>query len=1169
MFNKEIPNHTFDINSQWQLLQKLISDNKWPEATNVVVSLQAILAKQFDLIESALITQVRNNQLLPINSISSLFPDIKLLAQPENMYLRYLQEMRAFVRKALEDPTCCIQAILSHITVEAKVLIQRMLEKIIITHDLGKPPAYAIVLLGSMSRNEMTPTSDLEFIILIKDDEKLIMERQRQYFKLLIELFRLAIIRLNETPFYDDNDQVVFGVKGFMLDRTKIPISAAINGGLILTPTELAEFHKEDDEHFIHRSNCHLSEALLSASYLNFDDEDKNAEGWKLWDAYQSEMKKIYSSSKEFKLKHLLRLLKFDTINMGELLKTWKSEVPNIKRHVYRFITNLLDILAMYHEIKNNNSWERLKHLSVLIDPLNTKELETTLDKIGNLRLKISLQKNIELSESDQIIFNSLYKIMNDIHQSAKEFCDHEGNFEQCSPFPFIGLFRPKIFASLPTASAVRYKSLGMKNIEKINNINRLCEPFIQRHASTDLKLRIQNIDKNVVEFAIIGISGSGKSELAKNFAIHNETNIAWEFDAESDESLWESYVVFAKMLILHNTKQTQDMLGDINLMRRNELIRHVNQLLLLYSDWIFIFDDAKSYPQICNYIPKHHLSKGIVLITSQNDILNNPLLVLNLSEGFTPNEASELLSTITTLKDNAGANYLADRLDYLPLPLCIAAQHIYNENNCHHQKLSYISYMEKYIPHHDEEIPRYNAQTKRIFKSNLSIKKDQATTIQAALKVLLPDYSKLLQFCAYIKATNIPPTLLHRYIKATHLKIQSEPNLLDPEDILIGLTEENESRSLLNRSISDSTTDTIFYYIHKTTQEQIRFFFKEELNDQFFDMVLQVIIEEIKSGIVSDHDYFHKSELLPHLKSILEHIPITYKSKQTALAYHLLGRLYKENGSAATALIYYEKSHSILNEIGLCENILMGLLYNDMGRASQALAQFEKAKYFYDQAYVLFAHLEPNEANSHMPKLLSNLGMVCHDLAKSLNKNEQKFDYYNQGQEYLQKAVQIVKKEQDHENPDLIEYLNNLGEIQRSLGDLNNALLNINNALDISKRFFSQKPNRLLSVIYFNLGRTYRKTGNIQDACDCFANAERISTIIYGETHPLVARHRDALGKAWLLLGDISKAKQLFNSASLILIKTREKNHPLHVAVNKHLEQCIRLAELPATNKN
>ncbi|XP_066264348.1 uncharacterized protein [Branchiostoma lanceolatum] len=89
-----------------------------------------------------------------------------------DLYCKIAEDMKMFVRDLLEE---CISVV-------------------------GAPPGdvtYAVVGLGSLAREEMTPYSDLEFAILVQEGKN--NDDVRMYFKVLTRYLHLKILNLGET----------------------------------------------------------------------------------------------------------------------------------------------------------------------------------------------------------------------------------------------------------------------------------------------------------------------------------------------------------------------------------------------------------------------------------------------------------------------------------------------------------------------------------------------------------------------------------------------------------------------------------------------------------------------------------------------------------------------------------------------------------------------------------------------------------------------------------------------------------------------------------------------------------------------------------------------------------------------------------------------------------
>ncbi len=98
------------------------------------------------------------------------------------------------IRENLWNNKGDIQETLSHLTEEYKALLSTLIAEI--QSLLGAPPVkWACIGLGSMSRGEMCPYSDLEFAFLLEKNT----EEALKYFRTLSQILELRIINLGET----------------------------------------------------------------------------------------------------------------------------------------------------------------------------------------------------------------------------------------------------------------------------------------------------------------------------------------------------------------------------------------------------------------------------------------------------------------------------------------------------------------------------------------------------------------------------------------------------------------------------------------------------------------------------------------------------------------------------------------------------------------------------------------------------------------------------------------------------------------------------------------------------------------------------------------------------------------------------------------------------------
>lgn len=151
----------------------------------------------------------------------------------------------------------------------------------------------------------------------------------------------------------------------------------------------------------------------------------------------------------------------------------------------------------------------------------------------------------------------------------------------------------------------IKPEAFDTKNMITRTGTQRL-EDFINTKFSSTEK-------KNI--FALVGPAGSGKSEMALEYANNmwhqfekkssTQTRIIQIIHAENPDILEEEYITFAEKLNINIDNK------DIT-----NIQNEVNEILALYSNWILIFDNVNEYNSIGHYIPKS--TNGKVLLTKQ-----------------------------------------------------------------------------------------------------------------------------------------------------------------------------------------------------------------------------------------------------------------------------------------------------------------------------------------------------------------------------------------------------------------------------------------------------------------------------------------------------------------------------------------------------------------------
>ena len=202
----------------------------------------------------------------------------------------------------------------SELTDEVVKFFKVLLEDVIAI--LGPPPClYDLRAMGSLSKEEFCPFSDLEYMILIHDTSK------GDYFLLLAQIFELQIRSFGETSM----DTPIFtcidlqNPSGMHIDTGGNPANYP---HLIQRPDEMANIHKKNivDPTTINNTSLH------SLRLHSNDSEDT------LFNTYQKCLYKILlDPGEKLQLRHKEKALDVFSIRLADFLREWV--IPFHKQH--------------------------------------------------------------------------------------------------------------------------------------------------------------------------------------------------------------------------------------------------------------------------------------------------------------------------------------------------------------------------------------------------------------------------------------------------------------------------------------------------------------------------------------------------------------------------------------------------------------------------------------------------------------------------------------------------------------------------------------------------------------------------------------------------------------------------------------------------------------------
>ena len=278
---------------------------------------------------------------------------------------------------------------------------------------MGKPPCeYAIVGMGSLAREEITPYSDFEHIILLFDDVN--YKSHLEYFKWFSAIFHIIVINVQESIipsfnihclnsedcilgnwFYDAITTCGVSFDGMMPHACKFPLGRQQETKNKPFTTELIK---------------PVSEML---KYLSLEADLKN--GYHLADiltktcfVYGNQI--IFEQFKDGTQNYLDKRSESDTINdiqnqvrddlnkfsaRSQLTNLKSKATINIKGFVYRSTTLFVSALATKHKISANSCFDLIQQMTnnTKITPNAAQKLKYAIAVACEMRLRVYMEK--------------------------------------------------------------------------------------------------------------------------------------------------------------------------------------------------------------------------------------------------------------------------------------------------------------------------------------------------------------------------------------------------------------------------------------------------------------------------------------------------------------------------------------------------------------------------------------------------------------------------------------------------------------------------------------------------------------------------------------------------------------------------------------------------------
>jgi len=293
---------------------------------------------------------------------------------------------------------------------------------------MEKPPCeYAIVGMGSLARNEITPYSDFEHIIILSNLVN--YELHLKYFRWYSVIFHTIILNLQETIipslnikspndeysslddwYFDAHTQRGISFDGMMIHACKFPLgrtetnkNKSFKIELIKPVNEMLNFLSFEEDL---KNGYHLADILTRTCFV-FGNK-------KIFDCFQQGVEKyLNNKSKLEKIEEVKKQVNEDLERFSArfcLVKLKACDTINIKQLIYRSCTVFITALARIHDISENSCFDIISKMAIYEKITNTtkNKLLYAIAIACETRLRIYLKYK---SQKDVVHLNPSSKI--------------------------------------------------------------------------------------------------------------------------------------------------------------------------------------------------------------------------------------------------------------------------------------------------------------------------------------------------------------------------------------------------------------------------------------------------------------------------------------------------------------------------------------------------------------------------------------------------------------------------------------------------------------------------------------------------------------------------------------------------------------------------------------
>jgi tetratricopeptide (TPR) repeat protein/DNA-binding CsgD family transcriptional regulator/GTPase SAR1 family protein len=635
-----------------------------------------------------------------------------------------------------------------------------------------------------------------------------------------------------------------------------------------------------------------------------------------------------------------------------------------------------------------------------------------------------------------------------------------------------------------------------------------------------DEKLKGQS---EIQTIAFVGMGGSGKTTLARQYAHQQKANVIWEINAETLESLKSSFENLAQRL--SKTDEDQKILRGVqeiknSIEKENKIIQFVKDRLRISQDWFLVFDNVNKFTEVQKYFPQDSTTWGqgkIILTTRDSNIQNNKNVTHAIHiEELTDKEKLKLFTKIVYEKSDDqpplqdAIKIFLKEIPSFPLDVSVAAYYLKATN------LSFESYLNRLKQDRkDFEDVQHN-----LLKEAGDYQKTRYEIITLSLKQLIkthPDFQDLLLLISMIDSQNIPRQLLDFCKEKTAV-----------DNFIYSL----KKYSLIMNESSNLPPSGLTLSIHRSTQEIcLKYIISTLPLDKKNQLLYSIteLLENYMSSAIEKEDIAIMKFILPHYKVFLTHEDIIDQNIKDYINIKL-GGSYNFLGEEEEAKQILLDIFSKINKKDNTNYLRMAQLLTYLGLTHRSLGDYSEAKNCLEESLKIYERYFPE--NRFVKALIfTYLGNVYRNL-----------NNYEKSEEYLKKSLFLYKKYFPENLEGKALNLTYLGNLYNEIGNYKRAEIFLTQSLELYKKQVPENQNGLARALGY-LGIVQKNCGNYEQAKDFF----KMSLSTYEKFLPRksdnVAWMLAHLGSAYKELGDYEKAHSFLTESQKIFEELYEKN--------------------------